>query len=258
MKRVGRRRLPRLAGLVELRRVLVEGLARGQEQVRIREDLAELGRAVAVEVGGRARVAEVLGQRAPERALGEVEEVPRLPHHGAVRELQVERDGALGILCSARAGVEDDVVFGERRCPGHDPLDALVVRIALDPGRLHLLEQRADLVRLRGPERREVAVLLSRQMGVVRGELVELVREAGELLRVVAEEGLYGGQVRVDGLLRGGRRAGRLASRLVGVVAPAAGRGDDQAGGDREQGGAPSCQEQSCTGASLHKSEPTL
>ena len=118
----------------------------------------------------------VLGQRAPERALGEVEEVPGLLQHGAVRERQVERDGALGILCGARAGVEDDVVLGERRRPGDDPLDALVVRVALDPGRLHLLRG-AGRPRLRfaAHSAARSPSSCSRQVGVLRGQLVELV-----------------------------------------------------------------------------------
>ena len=55
-----------------------ERVGRRLEDVRVREHLAELEPAVAVEVRLRA---DVLGARAPEHALGEVEEVARLPEH---------------------------------------------------------------------------------------------------------------------------------------------------------------------------------
>ena len=112
-ERVGGRRPPGACGAIELRGVEDERVRRRLEGVRLGQHLAELAPAVAVEVGLRA---DVRRQRAPEHALGQVEEVARLPQHLAVRELQVEGHGARRVFLRARAGVEDHVVHGERRC----------------------------------------------------------------------------------------------------------------------------------------------
>ena len=95
--------------------------ARGLEELRVRKDLAELHCAVAVDVDRRAGAVERFRERAPERALGEVEEVPGLLQDGAVGQRQVEGDSALGILGCARAGVDDDVVLGEEGVPATMP-----------------------------------------------------------------------------------------------------------------------------------------
>ena len=52
VKRVGLGRLPGFRGRRELARVLVERLGRGEEERGVRQHLAEVLRAVAVEIGG--------------------------------------------------------------------------------------------------------------------------------------------------------------------------------------------------------------
>ena len=153
-------------------------------------------RAVAVQVGRRPRAAELLGKRPPERALGEVEEVPRLLEHGAVRERQVEGDGALGILGRARAGVEDDVVLGERRrsrrrCPR--PARSTGCPRSRRPSSARRSGSTSS-ARAR-PERVEVEVLRRGELVVLRRQLVELLGEAGEPVGVVAEEALDAGEL---------------------------------------------------------------
>ena len=145
-------------------------------------------------------------ERAPERALGQVEEVPGLLQHGAVRQGQVEGNGALGILGGARAGVDDDVVLGEGGRSGDDALGTLVGGVPLDPGRPHLREQRAHLVRAGRPQRGEVAVLLPGEVGVLRRQLVELHGEGRKAVGVVAEESLDAGEL--------GRGTDRFRARL--------------------------------------------
>ncbi len=145
-ERVGCGRRPGPRGAVELARVEGERGGCGLEDGRVREHLAELDLAVAVEIRLDA-LRHVLGARAPEHALGEVEEVARLAEHATVGELEVERHGARRILRRARAGVEDDVVDRERRRPGDDAFDALVVRVALDPERLRPGEDRLHVER---------------------------------------------------------------------------------------------------------------
>ena len=83
-------------------RVAVERPRRDQ-QARVGQLLAELGLAVAVEVG-RCAGGEVAGKRAPERSLGQVVEVAGLLQHLPVRQREIERNGALaGILAGARS-----------------------------------------------------------------------------------------------------------------------------------------------------------
>ena len=138
------------ADAVELARVEDERVGGRLERIRVRQHLAELHAPVPVEVALRA--AEHCGQRPPEHPLGQVVEVAGLLEHLAVGELQVERHRARRILGRARAGVEDDVVDGERWRTGHDPLDTLVVRIALDPERLRPGEVGGDRGAVRPPE----------------------------------------------------------------------------------------------------------
>ena len=129
-ERVRRGRPPRTRGAVEPAGVDDERVDGGLERVRLGQHLAELEPSVPVEV----RLAgDERGERAPQHPLGEVVEVPRLAEHLAVRELQVEGNGARRILRGARPRVEDHVVRRERGRAGDDPLDALVQRVALRP-----------------------------------------------------------------------------------------------------------------------------
>ena len=216
------RGIPVLAGSVELLRVLVEALARRQEQGGIGQHLTELALPVAVQVCRRPCAAESLGKRPPERALGQVEEIARLLELRAVGEREIEGNRALGVFGRARARVEDHVVLGERRRSGDDPLDPLVVGIAFDPAGLHPGEQRPDLARPSAPERLEVEVLGFGELVIAARELVELLREPRELVGVLAQETLDAGKLhgrRGHGLGRGARARAGAGRRLV--VAPA-------------------------------------
>ncbi len=97
---------------VELAGVERERVGGRLEDRGVGQHLAELDLAVAVEVRLDAP-GRVLRPRAPEHALGQVEEVPGLAQDAPVRELQVERDGARRVFLRARARVEDHVVDGE-------------------------------------------------------------------------------------------------------------------------------------------------
>ena len=167
-ERVRRGRLPGLRLGGELARVAVECIRGGCEDARVRQRLAEGDLPVRVEIGLDA--GGELGPRAPEHPLRQVVEIARLLEHPSVGELQVEGDGALGILGLARAGVDDDVVLGERGRAGHDAFHALVVRIALRPEILRLGEQRRDLVAMLAQEPRVVVVDARCELVVVLGE----------------------------------------------------------------------------------------
>ena len=221
-ERVRRGRLPRARGAVETAGVEDERIDGGLERVRLGQHLTELELSVPVEV----RLArDERGERAPQHPLGEVVEVPRLAEHLAVRELQVEGNGARRILRRARPRVQDHVVRCERRRAGDDPLDALVQRVALHPDRLRAHEVAADRGVGRQCRRAEPVALRARVVAV--RDRLELARERRQLRGVREEIGLHrsepgglGGGSRRSGLGREGgegrpRRPRRGSSRLV-------------------------------------------
>ena len=112
---------PLLGGGVELVRLALELLDRGEVEARVGQRLAEGDLAVAVEVG----LGRELRLGAVERALDQEEEVARLLERAPVLGLDRERDGGLGIRGVA-AGVDDHVVVGELGHPGDDALHLLV------------------------------------------------------------------------------------------------------------------------------------
>jgi hypothetical protein len=145
----------------------------------------------------------------------------------AVGELEVEWHRALRIFGRARAGVEDDVVLGERRRAGDDAFHPLVVGIALDPGPLHALEERDELVGALVPQGLVVEAGLLGQVMVGLRVGRELRGETGEELGVLLQVLLDPAEIRCGRRLglRGGRGSGgRLGGRLV--VSPTGGQGD--------------------------------
>ena len=215
------------ASVSSSRRVALERLGRGRQDARVGQRLAELDRAVAVEVGLHLRGQIRAG--APEHALGEVEEVARLLEHAAVGQLQVERHRALRILFLARARVEDDVVLGERRRPGDDSLDLLVVRVGLDPALLRVREDARDVLAMLLEQARVVVVDALGEGVVLLCERGELLGGARQLRGVVGEIALDAGEV--VGVDRSARRLGggrRRRCGVVRIVAAAAGEQDEQ------------------------------
>ena len=143
-------------------RLALELAQRRDVDVGVGDALAELDLAVAV--GVLLDVGEQVGVGPVQRRLGEEEQVARLLQRLAVRQLEAERDGALGIG-GVGAGVDVDVVLGEARHAGDDALHLLVGGVGRDEGVLRLGEQRADLV----------AVLLQQRVVVEVGRLGERV-----------------------------------------------------------------------------------
>ena len=216
--------------------VAVELGARGGDQPRVGKDLAERARAVAVEVDRHARHlrGQVVGERSPERSLGQVVEVPGLLKDAAVRELEVERDGARGILRGARAGVEDDVVLGERRRARDDALHPLVVRVPLDPEILQLADERADLVALAAPEPLVVEPLSLGELEVASPCGLEAARETGQESSVLEQVQLDAAEVRA---LRGSRRrSGRRCGGSGRIVVTSAAREEHDHGREQNKG----------------------
>jgi hypothetical protein len=162
---------------------------------------------------------------APQRGLGEEEEVARPPLDLPVRALQVERHRVLRVLGRGRAGVEDHVVVGQLGHAGHDALGLLVQRVGGTPRPLHAAERAADLVPARAQQRGVVEPLRP-------GERVVALGLGGQLGGARAQRTGVLEQVRLhvaEALLRRRGRGGPLG--LVVVAAAASG---DQARDERE------------------------
>jgi len=179
----------------------------------VRQALAELNPAVAVDVGLHALNDEV-GVGAPERRLHQEEEVAGLSELGAVLEREGERDGALGIG-GVGAGVDVDVVVRQPRHARDDALHLLIGRVGLDEDVLGLAEQLLGLTAALLQQSGVVEVDRLREVVVLRADLLHPVGLLGELGAVVDEIVLDGRELRSVG-----RRLGR---RVVALVAATTG-----------------------------------
>ncbi len=163
------RRLPGSGCFRALPGRLLEPARDRHEDVRVRQDLAELDLAVIVEIDTGRALRDEPGVRAVERRLEQgVEVVPRALEDPAVGQPEIERDGGLGIVGGTRPRVHDHVELRERGHARDDPLLLLVGPVGAIEGRLRGEQQPRDfravpaphapVVEVAGPRERVVAL----------------------------------------------------------------------------------------------------